>query len=402
MYITAMTKRDELFDLTLRWLNDDFHPEDGRTISRIFVYESAISAVLVDRVIGWLGSLFPGPLGIERIRQKQALRWRLIDYLPGQTPRIGQLTQNFQQNPEYFFPRLPIDALLITSSDSKLTAICRIKRLSRVAEKVSFRLVDALYQEIQAQALSFAAQRAAATGVHLEDLLSSEKEMHNDFTAAETEVARRFQDHNVSIPSKALTINDLIGFKIVGEPELIEEVPEILDRWPGFTLLETERHTGDYNAVNLLVDVELPAPDELAGLVQGFDWSIAQWRGLDKDRTQQGFLDYLKQGAGSVRMEIILTTYDELMESEFGRSIHELRVLRLRQRQPYNGPIAQNAAYLVEYLLTLAASPTVDVSELPIKMYGRYLPETIASAKSALFGKDIDGGLLDAFCLKKA
>jgi hypothetical protein len=85
------------------------------------------------------------------------------------------------------------------------------------------------------------------------------------------------------------------------------------------------------------------------------------------------------------------------MESEFGRSMHELRVLRLRQRQQYSGPIAQNAAYLIEYLLTLASSPTVDVREVPIKMYGRYLPETIASAKSALFGNEIDGGLLNAF-----
>ncbi|MBS3780677.1 MAG: hypothetical protein KGY41_09800, partial [Desulfovermiculus sp.] len=82
MYITAMTHRDKLFDLTLRWLNDDFRPEDGKTITRIFVYESAISAVLVDRVIGRLDHVFQGPLERERIRQKHALRWRLIDHLP--------------------------------------------------------------------------------------------------------------------------------------------------------------------------------------------------------------------------------------------------------------------------------------------------------------------------------
>lgn len=401
MYITAMTHRDRLFDLTLRWLNDDFQPKDGRMLSRIFVYESAISAVLVDRVIAWLGNLFNEPLGIERISQKHALRWRLIDYLPRQTPRIQQLTRDFEQNPEYFFPRLPMDALLITTSDSRLAAIGRIKRLSRVAEKVSFRLVDALFQEIQFQARQFAAQRAAATGVNLDDLLSSDKEMQNDFTAAETEVARRFRNHNVFIPRQAMTINDVIGFKIICELELIENVPEVLDQWPGFTLVETERHTGDYNAVNLLLEIELPASDELARKVRGFDWSMAHKRGLDARRIQNGFMDYLEQGSKTVRMEIILTTYDELMESEFGRSIHELRVLRLRQRHPYTGPIAHNAAYLIEYLLALAVSPTVDVPELPIRMYGRYLPETVASAKSVLFGKDIDGGMLEAFGLKQ-
>lgn len=401
MYITAMTHRDRLFDLTLRWLNDDFHPEDGKMLSRIFVYESAISAALVDLVIAWLGNLFSEPLRTERIRQKHALRWRLIDHLPRQTPRIEQLTRDFHENPEYFFPRLPIDALLITTPDSRLAAIGRIKRLSRVAEKVSFRLVDALFQEIQFQARQFATQRAAASGVNLDDLLSSEKEMQNDFTAAETEVARRFRNHNVFVPRQAMTINDVIGFKIICEPEFMEKVPEILDQWPAFTLVETERHTGDYNAVNLLMEVDLPAADELAGQVKGFDWSMAYRRGLEARSTQDGFMDYLEQGSKTVRMEIILTTYDELMESEFGRSIHELRVLRLRHLHPYSGPIAHNAAYLIEYLLALAASPTVDVPELPIKMYGRYLPETIASAKSVLFGKDIDGGMLDAFCLKQ-
>ena len=98
-------------------------------------------------------------------------------------------------------------------------------------------------------------------------------------------------------------------------------------------------------------------------------------------------------------MEIILTTYPEHMESEFGRSLHELRILQLRERRAFCGPIAQNASYLIEYLLTLAISPALEVTELPVKMYGRYLPETISGAKCALFGNDIDGSLLSAFCL---
>lgn len=402
MYLTIMTHREELFDLTFRWLNDDLAPEDGETITRIFLYESAVSAMVVDRVIAFLGNLFSGPLQTERIRQKQSLRRRLIQYLPRPGDRTRQLIHHFQEDPEYFFPRLPIDALLVTTAESKLVAIGRIKRLSRVAEKVSFRLVDALFRAIQAEARHVAGKRAAAAGVLLSDLVSSEHEMQNDFATAETAVARRFRNHKVHIPREALILNDLLGFKIIGEPELTEQVPALLQQAPGISLLETERHTGDYNAVNLLVEIELPAPVELAMHLQGFDWSVARRRGLDPDVVRHGFIDYLSQGSRTVQMELILTTYDELMESEFGRSMHELRVLRLRQRQNYSGPIAQNAAYLIEYLLALAASPTVDVAELPIKMYGRYLPETVASAKDALFGDDIDGGLLCAFSLNTA
>ena len=50
MYLTAMTHRDELFRLTMRWMNDDFHPDDGERISRIFLYESAISVMILDRI----------------------------------------------------------------------------------------------------------------------------------------------------------------------------------------------------------------------------------------------------------------------------------------------------------------------------------------------------------------
>jgi len=400
MYLTPMTHRDELFDTTMRWLNDDFAPEDGEKITRIFLYESAVSAVVVDWIIAWLDSLFSGPLGIERIRQKQVLRRRLIQYLPRQSARTREFIQRFKDNPEYFFPRLPIDALLVTTSDSQLAAIGRIKRLTRVAEKVSYRLVDALFKEIQAEARQQAGRRAAAAGVLLLDLLSSDQEMQSDFSAAEAEVARRFRNRSVFISRESMTVNDLVGFKMVGDPEFLEQVPVLLDREPGMTLVETEKHTGNYNAVNLLVEIDLPSPGELARHLKGFDWSMARDRGLDPAAAKQGLMDYLARGARKVRIEIILTTYDELMESEFGRSMHELRVLRLRHRQTYSGPIAQNAAYLIEYMLALAASPTVHVKELPIKMYGRYLPETIASTKAALFGKEIDGGLMDAFSMK--
>jgi len=43
VYLTGLTHRDELFDLTVRWLNDDFHEGDGQLITEIFLYEGFIS-----------------------------------------------------------------------------------------------------------------------------------------------------------------------------------------------------------------------------------------------------------------------------------------------------------------------------------------------------------------------
>ncbi len=400
MYITSMTHRDELFELTLRWMNDDFDPEDGKTATRIFLYESAISSVVVNRMREFLSTLFQTPLQTERIRQKHALREGIIHYLPRKSSRNMSLVESYRTNPEFYFPRLPIDAILMTTPDRKLVASGRIKQLNRIAEKVSFRVVDALFQEIKAEAKRIAGYRAAEADVSIAELESSPETMRRDFFEAEAKVSLGFKNKGVKIDSQSMILNDLLGFKIIAEPEMIDLIPVMLEKESGFALAEIEHHTGDYKAVNLLVDMELPEPEELISRLRGTDWSIALKRGLDPEEVRSNAGEYVEQGERWVRVEIILTTYDELMESEFGRSIHELRVLRLRQRQNYSGPLAQNAAYIVEYLLALASSPTVVLQELPVKMYGRYLPETIATSKWALYGYDVDSAIVNAFCPK--
>ena len=401
MYLTAMTHREELFDLTLRWMNDDFNPGDGKKLTRIFVYESAISAVAVDSIVNFLGRLSKSSLHMERIHQKQVLRERIIAYRQAGNPRMDELADNFFQNPDLFFPHMPVDAAIISDGDCGLVAIARIKRLSRVAEKVSFRLVDALFREIQIEALHISTQRVSGTGVPPKKMLSSSKAMQKDFIKAEAAVAHRFHDKNVSIDRGALTINDIIGFKIIGQPEMFERLPQVLNDEPGITVVEIEKHNGDYNAVNLLLDIDLPSPETLTAYMLGINWSMALRQGLDPDDVRRNVSSYVRQGAATVRIEIILTTYEELIESEFGRSIHELRLLRLRQRQAYSGLLGKNAEYLIEYMLALASSPTVSISKIPFKMYGRYLPESIAALKCALQGNDISGDLLSTFCLQQ-
>jgi hypothetical protein len=400
MYLTGLTHRDALFDLTARWLNDDFHKRDGRIITEIFLYEGFISgSFVINRMIQFLQNVFGKNLEIERIRQKHILRERLIQFMAHPTGRTEELVQTFRENPEFFFPRLPIDAVLVMAGGKRLVSIGRIKRLSRVAEKVSFRLMDALFKDIKAEAGRIAEKRAASAGLPLSELISSPDAMRQDFVDAEMTVAARFREKSMQLKREAFAINDMLGFKIIGEPEDLDRILDRLKTEPGFRVVEIQPHSGNYNAVNLSVDFQLPEPEELIYTLRGLDWSVAALRGLNPDAAQSGFPTYLERGSRTIRTEIILITYPELMESEFGRSLHELRILRLREQTPYCGLIAQNAGYLIEYLLTLAMAPILDVPKLPIKMYGRYLPETIRAIKCALFGNDIDGSLLNAFCL---
>lgn len=400
MYITGMTHREDLFDLTLRWLNDDLRAGDGELVTGIFLYEGVISAaVAVNRMIDFLGKLFGRELNTERVRQKRFLRQRIIEYLPKGNITTRYLAELFRDNPEYFFPHVPVDALLVTCGPA-LAAIGRIKRLSRVAEKASYRLVDFLFREIKHEAERLAALRASDAGLPLPALVSSEEDMLRDFVEAEAAIIQRFRNRNVIIGREALSINDMIGFKIVGGPELFDNVTALLREEPGISIVEVQEHTGNYKDVNLLVDIELPPPGKMGKMLADFDWSIAASRGLDPHWAKENFPAYVDQGARTIRMEIILTDYNELMHSEFGRSIHELRVLKLRERQAYSGLIAHNAGYLIEYMLALALAPATGVAELPIKMYGRYLPESIVAVKNELFGREADGCLVDAYCLR--
>ncbi len=401
MYLTAMTHRDELFDLTLRWMNDDLGPSDGEKLTKIFVYESGISAIVIERMLQFLKKFFGTPLHTERIQSKHKLREKIIASLGIHSPRFDELADSFRRNPEYFFPRLPIDATVITDSSARLVAIARVKRLTRVAEKVSFRLVEALFKEIQDTARSIARQRATAAGMPLNEFVSSQEAMQSDFMQAEDAMARSFMEHKIHFEANSLSINDILGFKFIAPMEMLDRFQQMLVDEPGITITEVERHSGDYNAVNLLLEIDLPPADVLANRLTDLDWDIAGQRGLDPIAIRDNVFNYISRGAQSVRIELILTTPEELMEAEFGRSIHELRVLRLRQRQAYCGPLGQNAGYLIEYLLALASSPTVSISQIPIKLYGRYLPEEIVAMKCALHGNVLDNGLLIPFCLRQ-
>jgi hypothetical protein len=398
MYLTGLTHRDELFNLTNRWLNDDIHEGDGRILSEIFLYEGFVSGFFViPRMMEFLRNLFGPDLEMNRIRQKYFLRMRLIQHMTNPTERAHALAQSFLENPEFFFPRLPVDAVMISTPDKRLISIGRIKRLSRLAEKVSYRLMDALFKDIKTEAEAYAEKRATLAGLPLQSFISSPEVMEQDFMDAEMAIAAKFREKSMQFQHEDFTINDVLGFKIVVDPGETDKILDGLEKEPGFEIKEVQAHTGNYNAVNLSIDLKLPDPLEWTRHLANLDWSIAARRGLDPEVARRGFPDYLARGASTLRTEIILTTYPELMESEFGRSLHELRVLRLRDQVPYRGLIGQNAGYLIEYLLTLAISPVVETSFLPIKIYGRYLPETIQGLKSSLFGKDTEGSLLNAF-----
>jgi len=401
MYLTGLVHRDRLFGLATRWFSDRVEGGDGRFLTEAFVYESLISSPTSQRfMVEILNRIYPGPLRLQRIYQKDDLREAILTGCPEPTDRMESLFQEYLELPEEFFPRTPVDLVLGIDGEGLLRGAMRIKRVRRVAEKASRRVADRLAGAINQQARGLAEARARAVGIPLHLLTTPPETMNEEFRTAERVVSRAFREQQIRFAPEDLRVDDVIGLKFVGNPAELGRIEQVIAEHPAATIAQREEHHGDYNDINLLVDLRVPPGPRLVRRMEGRDWSFVAGRGLDPDALTRGFGPYVETGDPTFRTEIILTTYEELAESEFGRSIHEKRILDQRQSAPYRGRIAMNAACIIEYLLMLAISPTLEVRSLPVKMWGRYLPDTFSRAVWRLFGVEHGGVLSDPLVLE--
>jgi hypothetical protein len=387
MHLTSITHRKQLFELATRWFGDAPRPGDGRFLTQVFTYENIITAGMVRALLtGIKDAVHPGPIRLLRLRSKDELRDAILQACLDPTPREAALLRQYQQRPEEFFPGTPSDVVLGLREDGGILGMARVKRLRRIAEKCSRRVADALAGAINDRARSVALGRAQNYGIPLRQLLSSKTEMAEDFAQAERIVSRTFRDGVLVFKPEDLRIDDGIGFKFVGTPEEMASIELAIRNHPSVVGVQREEHRGLYNDINLLVDLELPPVDQVVGLERHRDWAGLSGRGLTAEELAKGFPEYVQTGERTFRAEVILTTRADLVESEFGNAIHEARIIEQRQGAPYAGRIASNASFIITYMLMLALSPTIATPELPVKMWGRYLPDVYSVAIWKLWG----------------
>ena len=181
-------------------------------------------------------------------------------------------------------------------------------------------------------------------------------------------------------------MDDVIGVKIIGTPTELETIEASLDNLDYTWAFHREVHAGTYEGIHYLVDLELPPNEDILAIMAGIDWTFADGRGLKIENLDERFRSYIESCRRTFRVELILTTFEDLVESEFGVSIHEQRILDQRDLAGDFGRIAVNASSIIEYMLRLATSPTVDVDILPIKIWGRYIRDTLNHAIANLGG----------------
>ena len=107
--------------------------------------------------------------------------------------------------------------------------------------------------------------------------------------------------------------------------------------------------------------------------------------GYPAEELKKGLEPFLADGEPKINIEMILSTFPDMVESELGSSIHEERIIAQRDNKSYKGYIPMNVEFLVESLFAVGFSPRIDIDQVPIKLWGRYLPETLSSYVRQLY-----------------
>ena len=322
---------------------------------------------------------------MERITSKDEVRAAIVAAAAHPSSRVAELIDWYRQLPEEFFPRTPVRMSLVTLRNGQLTAIVRRKRIRRIADKVSRRIAEQLSGEIVAVARALAASRPRP-------IAGADREIAPPSTpaavggAAERLVADRIRSGRIALDPEKNRVDDVIGVKIIGTPSELENLEAALDDLEYTFAFQREVHAGAYEGIHYLVDLQLPPNEVILANMAGIDWSFAAGRGVPVENLDESFRTYIESCRRTFRVELILTTFDDLVESEFGIAIHEQRILEQRDLADDYGRIARNASSIIEYLLRLATSSTIKIENIPIKIWGRYIRDTVAHAIAALDG----------------
>ncbi|MFZ5571664.1 MAG: hypothetical protein ACOZF0_14780 [Thermodesulfobacteriota bacterium] len=379
MYISAFPHRDELFEITNRWLSDQLEEADPIRITRIITYDSFIAWETIQDFIGRLiPLLFEGAVFLRPIATKKELKDFLCRSGHRRTTRIEALINDYLRTPEYYYNSSPIAGLIYHDERDRILSMCRFKRIKRTAEKASRYASEFIHREVMAAAHPSLSKRLPAEVLEDPGVMA-------DLVRAEKKVMEQIRENGLRLPVEIMTIRDVLGMKIVMDPPDEAELETAVLSLPGIEIVEKERHTGMYNAVHYIVDV----PVDYSKLQKKFN-SVApamnlSLRGLPVSGITDDFLAFGATGYPAIQIDLIVTTYKELVESEIGRSMHEKRIFDQRQQQRFYGNIPKNIEYIIEYLLAVGLSPAVHIDEIPIKIWGRYLPDTLGFSVRQLF-----------------
>lgn len=386
VYLTSFIHRENLLNIAERWFCG--HPEEGDALrlTEIFICDGFVVGETLDMITRrLLSGIYPGPFQGKRLRFKGELRDTLCRCHCRVTPRMEDLFCLYLKKPDFFYQEAPINGMMCLDEKEQLVGLYRIKRPRRIAEKANRKIANWIFQIVQNRARKMAEDRATAFGIPLYMLVTPEAEMVKEFKNAENAISKSFSEGTIEFSKEDLTIHDVGGIKIVAETEKLKHLEEELSQDPSLRIVEEEEYYGNYQAKSLILEVSWDAEQVCRRYRDTRRWEKYLNRGIPEEALKRGLEPLLVGAGGKIFVELILTTYPDLVESELGNSIHEERILTQRDNKIYKGYIPTNVEFLLEYLFAVGFSPQTRIESLPIKLWGRYLPDTLVSEIRRLY-----------------
>jgi hypothetical protein len=380
VYLTSFIHRNALFGLAERWFCNRPEPDDGRSLTEILICDGfVVNEILAMLTRQLLELTHQKPFHQNYIRSKGELRDIICSDKRDAQPRTAELLHRYRENPDYYYREAPINAVACLDNQNHLLGLYRIKRPKRIAEKANRRIANWIFAKVIKRAEEMAGKRAQLSGVPMEKFVTSAEEMVEEFIRAEEFIAGSFRDGSIRFDRAALTIQDVGAIKIVADADVLYKLEQALTQSPDIKVIEREEFTGKYQAINMIIEVPWSAEFVCQRYRESRAWEHYLDRGIPKEELEKGLEGFLVDAEPNLNVELIFTTFPDLVESEFGNSIHEERIITQRDNKSYRGYIPMNVEFLVESLFAIGFSPHVDIDHVPIKLWGRYLPETLAS-----------------------
>lgn len=257
MYLTSFVHRQDLFEIAERWFCGRPRRTDALRLTQILICDGFIVGVTLESIArSFLPIVYERTFYEKRIRTKGELRDAICLCTSDVTPRVLELCRRYQETPDFYYREAPINGVMCVDEHDQLLGLYRIKRPKRIAEKANRHFAAWLFKAVQNKARRMAEDRAQEWGIPIEYLVTPEKEMEKEFVEAERSIARSFLDGRIEFDRAPLTINDVGGIKVLGEPEKVARLESFLESHPNIRIVEREELRGHYQATNLILDVE--------------------------------------------------------------------------------------------------------------------------------------------------
>ena len=362
-----------MFEIISRWLCDRPKASDCLQIKRIMAFDSFAAW---ETLLVFIDALMPhiSPCSVQKkaLFHKRELKDFLCRIQNPQTDRIQTLVNQYHQLPEFFYIGSPMVGYIYHNPSSGIKGICRFKRIKRIAEKASRYAGEYVFNELLKP---FASQHAFKM-IHFADLQTCPISAA-ELIEIEKNAMSAIKANGITLPARSVTVNDILGVKIVEDHTDDKSLEDTIEKIPNARILEKEVHAGNYHAVHYIIELSIDFKYIIHQFSQNKKYRASVRQRMLQDDLDEAFSRFITSGKNSIHFELIHTTFEDLLESEIGRSMHESRIFEQRLQQRLYGNIPVNIEYIMEYLFAVGMSPTTKVTEIPIKLWGRYLPDSI-------------------------